>query len=159
MLGRLTMLNEGDEAPEVTLPLPDGHMTSVAEQRGNILVLYFYPKDDTPGCTTEAQSFTALAEAFAAAGASVIGVSKDSAARHQKFIGKYGLKVQLASDADGSICEAYGTWIEKSLYGRAYMGIDRATFLIDRQGQIARIWRKVKVKGHAEAVLAAAQQL
>ena len=153
------MLKEGDMAPNVTLPLPDGSATSVADQAGKILVLYFYPKDDTPGCTTEAQGFTALADDFAKAGAVIIGVSKDSAARHQKFIGKYGLKVQLASDDDGGICEAYGTWIEKTLYGRNYMGIDRATFLIGKDGKIARIWRKVKVKGHADEVLAAAKAL
>ncbi|MFZ5705624.1 MAG: peroxiredoxin [Pseudomonadota bacterium] len=153
------MLNEGDKAPDVTLELPDGSSTSIAAEAGKTLVLYFYPKDDTPGCTTEAQAFSALADDFAAAGASVIGVSKDNAARHAKFIGKHGLKLRLASDNDGSVCEAYGTWIEKTLYGRAYMGIDRATFLIDKDGRIARIWRKVKVKGHAEEVLAAAQAL
>lgn len=153
------MLNEGDKAPNVTLDLPDGSKTSVADQAGKILVLYFYPKDDTPGCTTEAQGFTALADDFAKAGASVIGVSKDTPAKHQKFIDKYGLKLRLASDTDGSVCEAYGTWIEKKLYGREYMGIDRATFLIGKDGTIARIWRKVKVKGHAEEVLAAAKVL
>lgn len=153
------MLKEGDKAPNVTLDLPDGSKTRVAEQAGGILVLYFYPKDDTPGCTTEAQGFTALADDFAKAGATIIGVSKDTPAKHQKFIDKYGLKIRLASDIDGSVCEAFGTWIEKSLYGRNYMGIDRATFLIDKGGSIARIWRKVKVKGHAEEVLAAAQTL
>lgn len=153
------MLKEGDKAPEVKLDLPDGSATSVTEQAGNVLVLYFYPKDDTPGCTTEAQSFTALADDFARAGATIIGVSKDSAARHKKFIDKYGLKIALASDNEGAVCEAFGTWIEKSLYGRQYMGIDRATFLIGRDGRIAKIWRKVKVKGHAEAVLAEAQAL
>ena len=153
------MLKQGDKAPDVKLPLPDGSSTSVADQAGKILVLYFYPKDDTPGCTTEAQNFSALADDFAGAGASIIGVSKDSAARHQKFIGKYDLKVQLASDDGGAICEAYGTWIEKKLYGREYMGIDRATFLIGKDGKIAQIWRKVKVKGHAEEVLAAAKSL
>lgn len=153
------MLKEGDEAPNVTLPLPDGSSTSVADQAGKILVLYFYPKDDTPGCTTEAQAFTALADDFASAGTTIIGVSKDSAARHRKFIDKYGLGFQLASDNDGGICEAYGTWIEKTLYGRNYMGIDRATFLIGKDGKIAKIWRKVKVKGHADEVLAAARGL
>lgn len=153
------MLQEGDKAPNVTLPLPDGSSTSVADQAGRLLVLYFYPKDDTPGCTTEAQSFTALADDFARAGATIIGVSKDKPARHQKFIDKYGLKLQLASDSDDSICEAYGTWIEKTLYGRNYMGIDRATFLIGKDGTIVKIWRKVKVKGHAEDVLAAAKAL
>ena len=153
------MLKQGDKAPDVKLPLPDGSSTSVADQAGKILVLYFYPKDDTPGCTTEAQNFSALADDFAGAGASIIGVSKDSAARHQKFISKYDLKLQLASDDGGAICEAYGTWIEKKLYGREYMGIDRATFLIGKDGKIAQIWRKVKVKGHAEEVLAAAKSL
>lgn len=153
------MLKEGDKAPNVKLALPDGSVTSVADQAGHILVLYFYPKDDTPGCTTEAQAFTALADDFAKAGATVIGVSKDTAAKHRKFIDKYGLKVALASDDDGAVCEAFGTWIEKSLYGRQYMGIDRATFLIAKEGTIAKIWRKVKVKGHAEAVLEATKGL
>jgi peroxiredoxin Q/BCP len=153
------MLKEGDKAPDVKLELPDGSATSVAAQAGKILVLYFYPKDDTPGCTTEAQGFSALAGDFAEAGATIVGVSKDSAAKHQKFIDKYGLKVALASDNDGAVCEAYGTWIEKKLYGREYMGIDRATFLIGKDGRIARIWRKVKVKGHADEVLAAAKAL
>ena len=153
------MLKDGDKAPNVILPLPDGSSTSVADQAGKILVLYFYPKDDTPGCTTEAQSFTALADDFARTGATIIGVSKDKPARHQKFIDKYGLTIRLASDSDDSICEAYGTWIEKTLYGRNYMGIDRATFLIDKDGMIAKIWRKVKVKGHAEEVLTAAKLL
>jgi len=153
------MLNEGDRAPNVTLQLPDGSSTSVAEQAGHVLVLYFYPKDDTPGCTTEAQAFTALHAEFGAIGATVIGVSKDPPKKHQKFIDKYELKIQLASDSDDSVCDTYGTWIEKSLYGRNYMGIDRATFLIDKAGTIARIWRKVKVKGHAEAVLEAAKAI
>jgi len=153
------MLKEGDKAPDVALPLPDGSTTSVAAQAGKPLVFYFYPKDDTPGCTTEAQSFSALVDDFAAVGATIIGVSKDKPARHGKFIDKYGLRIQLASDLDGSICEAFGTWIEKTLYGRNYMGIDRATFLIGKDGKIVRIWRKVKVKGHAEDVLAAAQAL
>ena len=153
------MLKEGDQAPDVTLALPDGNTTSTAGQAGKILILYFYPKDDTPGCTTEAQAFTALADDFAKTGATIIGVSKDSPAKHKKFIAKYNLKLALASDGDGSVCEAYGTWIEKTLYGRNYMGIDRATFLIGKDGRIARIWRKVKVKGHAEEVLAAAKAL
>ena len=153
------MLKEGDQAPDVTLALPDGSATSVVGQAGKILIFYFYPKDDTPGCTTEAQSFTALADDFAKADATIIGVSKDTPAKHQKFIDKHGLKLALASDSDGSVCEAYGTWIEKTLYGRNYMGIDRATFLIGKDGRIARIWRKVKVKGHAEEVLAAAKAL
>lgn len=153
------MLKEGDKAPNVKLDLPDGSATSLADQAGKPLVLYFYPKDDTPGCTTEAQDFTALAGDFAKAGTAVIGVSKDTAAKHQKFIDKHGLKIILASDTDGAVCEAYGTWIEKKLYGREYMGIDRATFLIGKDGNIARIWRKVKVKGHAQEVLDAARAL
>jgi peroxiredoxin Q/BCP len=153
------MLNEGDQAPDVTLAMTDGTTRTLSDWRGKMLVLYFYPKDDTPGCTTEAQAFTAAIDDFAAAGAAVVGVSKDTAAKHAKFIGKYDLKVDLASDVDGLVCEAFGTWIEKSLYGRKYMGIDRATFLIDADGKIARIWRKVKVAGHADAVLTAAQAL
>lgn len=153
------MLNEGDQAPDVTLAMTDGTTRTVSDWRGKALVLYFYPKDDTPGCTTEAQAFTAAIGDFAAAGAAVVGVSKDTPAKHAKFIGKYDLKVELASDVDGLVCEAFDTWIEKSLYGRKYMGIDRATFLIDADGTIARIWRKVKVAGHADAVLTAAQAL
>lgn len=153
------MLSDGDMAPDVTLTMTDGTTRALSDWRGRALVLYFYPKDDTPGCTTEAQSFTGLIDDFAAAGAAVVGVSKDKPAKHAKFIGKYDLKVELASDVDDSVCEAFGTWIEKSLYGRKYMGIDRATFLIDKDGRIARIWRKVKVAGHAEEVLNAAQAL
>lgn len=153
------MLNEGDQAPDVMLAMTDGTTRTLSDWRGKTLVLYFYPKDDTPGCTTEAQAFTAAIDDFAAAGAAVVGVSKDTAAKHAKFIGKYDLKVDLGSDVDGLVCEAFGTWIEKSLYGRKYMGIDRATFLIDADGKIVRIWRKVKVAGHADAVLTAAQAL
>lgn len=153
------MLSDGDMAPDVTLTMTDGTTRALSDWRGRALVLYFYPKDDTPGCTTEAQSFTGLIDDFAAAGAAVVGVSKDKPAKHAKFIGKYDLKVELASDVDDSVCEAFGTWIEKSLYGRKYMGIDRATFLIDKDGRIARIWRKVKVAGHAEEVLKAARAL
>lgn len=153
------MLSDGDMAPDVTLTMTDGTTRALSDWRGRALVFYFYPKDDTPGCTTEAQSFTGLIDDFAATGAAVVGVSKDKPAKHAKFIGKYDLKVELASDVDDSVCEAFGTWIEKSLYGRKYMGIDRATFLIDKDGRIARIWRKVKVAGHAEEVLKAAQAL
>ena len=153
------MLSDGDMAPDVTLTMTDGTTRALPDWRGRALVLYFYPKDDTPGCTTEAQSFTGLIDDFAAAGAAVVGVSKDKPAKHAKFIGKYDLKVELASDVDDSVCEAFGTWIEKSLYGRKYMGIDRATFLIDKDGRIARVWRKVKVAGHAEEVLKASQAL
>jgi peroxiredoxin Q/BCP len=153
------MLNEGDAAPDVTLLSPDGAELKLSSLTGKPLVLYFYPKDDTTGCTKEAQDFTALAGDFAKAGVGILGVSKDSPARHGKFIAKYDLKIPLATDSDGSVTEAFGTWIEKTLYGRKYMGIDRATFLIDNGGRIARIWRKVKVPGHAQEVLAAARAL
>lgn len=123
------------------------------------LVLYFYPKDDTPGCTREAQDFSALADRFAAAGVAVLGVSRDTVAKHAKFTAKHALAVPLASDADGSVTEAFGVWGEKQLYGRTYMGVERATFLFDADGQLAQAWRKVKVPGHAEAVLAAAETL
>jgi thioredoxin-dependent peroxiredoxin len=153
------MLKEGDAAPDAVLTMTDGTTKPVSAWRGKPLVLYFYPKDDTPGCTTEALDFTALADDFAKAGAAVIGVSKDSPAKHEKFAAKHGLGVALASDVDGAVCEAFGTWIEKSLYGRQYMGIDRATFLIGADGKIAQVWRKVKVKGHAQAVLDAVKAL
>jgi peroxiredoxin Q/BCP len=153
------MLSKGDLAPDVAMTGMDGKPVSPADFRGHKLVLYFYPKDDTSGCTREAQDFTALAAEFEKAGAWILGVSKDDPKSHAKFAGKYALKVKLASDEDGGVCEAFGTWGEKSLYGRKYMGIERATFLIDRDGTVARIWRKVKVAGHAEEVLAAAREL
>jgi peroxiredoxin Q/BCP len=153
------MLQEGDPVPDAKLESVEGKQVSPTDIRGQKLVLYFYPKDDTSGCTREAQDFTALAEQFEQAGTWILGVSKDEAKKHRKFIDKYDLKVALASDLDGSFCEAFGTWIEKSMYGRKYMGIDRATFLIDRDGRIDRIWRKVKVPGHAEEVLEAARAL
>ena len=153
------MLSEGDPAPDVTLEAMDGRPISLADYRGQKLVLYFYPKDDTSGCTREAQDFTALAGEFENAGAWILGVSKDDAGKHRKFTDKYELKIPLATDRDGSVCEAFGTWVQKSMYGRKYMGIDRATFLIDRDGVVKRVWRKVKVPGHAEEVLKAAQEL
>jgi peroxiredoxin Q/BCP len=153
------MLNVGDPVPDVTLTGMDGAPLSLAAFKGNKLVLYFYPKDDTSGCTREAQDFTALAGEFEKVGTWILGVSKDDPKKHQKFTEKYELKVSLASDMDGSVCEAFGTWGEKSLYGRKYMGIERATFLIDRDGTVARVWRKVKVPGHAEEVLAEARAL
>ena len=145
-------------APAFTLETPDGPV-SLADFAGRKLVLYFYPKDDTPGCTAEALQFTALADRFAAAGTTVIGVSKDSVASHRKFAQKHNLAVRLASDPEGGTVEAYGAWVEKSMYGRKYMGIDRSTFLIGPDGKVAALWRKVKVPGHAEAVLKAAQAL
>jgi peroxiredoxin Q/BCP len=153
------MLNEGDRIPDVKLAGHDGETVSPADFRGNKLVVYFYPKDDTSGCTREAQDFTALADQFEKAGTWLLGVSKDSPASHARFIAKYGLKVPLVSDVDGAACEAFGTWVEKSMYGRKYMGIERATFLVNRDGTVQRIWRKVKVPGHAEEVLAAAREL
>jgi thioredoxin-dependent peroxiredoxin len=153
------MLKEGDRVPDVKLENMGGKPVSPADFKGNKLVLYFYPKDDTSGCTREAQDFTALAEEFEKEGTWILGVSKDDAKKHRKFTDKYELKVPLATDADGSVCAAFGTWVEKSMYGRKYMGIDRTTFLIDRDGTIARIWRKVKVPGHAEEVLEAAREL
>ena len=153
------MVHEGEPVPDVKLEGLEGQPVSPADFKGQKLVLYFYPKDDTSGCTAEAQAFTALAEDFAQAGTWLLGVSKDDAKKHRKFIDKYDLKVPLATDADGSACEAFGTWVEKSMYGRKYMGIERATFLIDRDGVVKRVWRKVKVPGHAEEVLAAAREL
>jgi len=153
------MLNEGDMAPDVTLGTPDGGTLTLSGLRGSPLVLYFYPKDDTSGCTAEAQDFSRLKGAFDMANTGILGVSKNSARDHARFIAKYELKVPLATDLDGSACEAFGTWIEKSMYGRKYMGIDRATFLIDKDGRVARVWRKVKVPGHADEVLKAAEAL
>ena len=153
------MLREGDRVPDVELEGANGEKASPSDFKGQKLVIYFYPKDDTSGCTREALDFTAHAEEFEKEGTWVVGVSKDSPASHAKFADKHGLKVRLLSDVDGSACEAFGTWGEKSLYGRKYMGIERATFLIDRDGTIARVWRRVKVPGHVEQVLAAAREL
>jgi peroxiredoxin Q/BCP len=150
------MVDVGSMAPEVALLLADGSETSTGAFRGRKLVVYFYPKDDTPGCTNEAKAFSALMPEFEKAGIAVVGVSKDSAKSHAKFIAKYDLKVLLAADTDGSVCDAFGVWVEKSMYGKTYMGIERATFLIDADGRIAQVWRKVKVAGHAESVLSAA---
>ena len=150
------MINEGDQLPPLTARLTDGREVNLAAP-GAPLVLYFYPKDDTSGCTKEAQDFSALAADFAAAGASIVGVSRDPMKKHDKFIAKYELAVPLASDEDGAISTAFGTWVEKSMYGRKYMGMERATFLIDAGGRVLKAWRKVKVPGHAEAVLAAAK--
>ncbi|BAI97506.1 peroxiredoxin [Sphingobium sp. TA15] len=153
------MLDVGDAVPEVTLKDADGADFTLARYRGKPLVVYFYPKADTPGCTSEARDFTALAADFAALGMPVVGISKDKPARLKKFAEKYGLAVTLASDETGAMCEAFGTWVEKSLYGRKYMGIERATFLVGADGKILRAWPKVKVKGHAAEVLEAGQGL
>ena len=148
---------EGAPAPDFTLETADGPVR-LADFRGKTLVLYFYPKDDTTGCTKEAQEFSVLAPEFTKAGASLIGVSKDSLKAHQKFTAKYDLKLPLGSDPEGAVVEAYGSWVEKSLYGRKYMGIDRSTFLI-QDGVVRRIWRKVKVANHAAEVLEAVRAL
>jgi thioredoxin-dependent peroxiredoxin len=150
------MIEEGSKVPAITVSATDGSSVDLAAP-GQPLVLYFYPKDDTSGCTREAQDFTALAPEFAKAGVKIIGVSRDPMKRHEKFIGKYGLAVPLASDEDGRISGAFGTWIEKSMYGRKYMGMERATYLIGADGRVLKAWRKVKVPGHAEEVLEAAK--
>ena len=149
--------SEGDKAPDFELETADGPVR-LADFADGVLVLYFYPKDDTTGCTREAQDFTALAADFAKAGAKVVGVSKDSVAKHRKFTEKYDLGVALGSDPEGAVIERYGSWVEKTLYGRQYMGIDRSTFLI-KDGVLRRIWRKVKVPGHAQQVLEAVRAL
>ena len=150
---------EGSTAPSFTLPADGGGRVALEDFRGKKLVLYFYPKADTSGCTKEAQGFSALKQAFAEAGAVVVGVSADPAGALDKFKTKYGLDLTLASDESHKTLEDYGVWAEKSMYGRRYMGIERTTFLIDEEGSIARVWRKVKVPGHAEEVLAAAKDL
>jgi len=152
-------LAEGDPAPDFDLPTDGGGQTRLRDLKGKPVVIYFYPKDDTSGCTAEAIAFNGLRAKFAAAGATVIGVSPDSAAAHDKFKHKHDLKIALAADPGRSAIEAYGVWKEKSMYGRKYFGVERSTFLIRPDGRIARIWRKVKVPGHAEEVLAAAKAL
>ena len=149
------MIEDGQKAPALRVTASDGSSVDLAAP-GQSVVLYFYPKDDTSGCTREAQDFSALADEFAAAGAKVVGISCDSEKSHQKFIGKYDLKVPLATD-DGTLSEAFGTWVEKSMYGRKYMGMERATFLIGADGTVLRAWRKVKVPGHAAEVLNAVE--
>lgn len=153
------MLQAGDTLPDVPLTDADGAPLSLGAFRGKPLVVYFYPKADTPGCTNEAKDFTALAGEFTAAGVPVIGISKDKPAKLAKFRDKYGLAVTLASDEAGGVCEAFGTWVEKSMYGRSYMGIARATFLVGADGTILRVWPAVKVKGHADEVLQAVRAL
>ena len=149
-------MQQGDAIPAVTVKTANDEALVLGDLAGP-LVVYFYPKDDTSGCTREAQDFTALAGEFAGAGVRVIGISKDSPAKHRKFSEKHALTVELASDEDGAACEAFGVWGEKKLYGKTYMGIERATFLFGRDGKLAQSWRKVKVPGHAEAVLEAAR--
>ncbi|MCW5745563.1 MAG: thioredoxin-dependent thiol peroxidase [Alphaproteobacteria bacterium] len=152
-------VEEGKKAPDFTAATDGGGKIKLSDLKGKTVILYFYPKDNTSGCTTEACGFRDSLADFSKTKAAVIGVSKDSVASHDKFKAKYDLPFTLVSDADGKICEKYGTWIEKSLYGRKYMGIDRATFLIDKAGVVRKIWRKVKVAGHVEDVLAVAKSL
>jgi len=151
-------LAEGDQAPDFTMPTDGGGSVSLADFSGEQVVLYFYPKDDTPSCTKEACAFRDAMPNFSKVDARIIGVSKDTVAKHDKFKAKYDLPFTLASDEAGSVCEAYGVWVEKNMYGRKYMGIERATFLIGDDGAVKKIWRKVKVPGHADAVLAAANE-
>ena len=152
-------LEVGDKAPNFNLPTDGGGNISLKDHKGETVILYFYPKDDTPGCTKEACGFRDALPDFSKAKAKVIGVSKDPVKKHDKFKDKYDLTFPLASDEDGAVCEAYGAWVEKSMYGRKYMGIDRSTFLIDGKGVIRGIWRKVKVPGHVDEVLKATQAL
>jgi peroxiredoxin Q/BCP len=153
------MISEGSTAPDFTLPRDGGATVTLSGLRPGKVVLYFYPKDDTPGCTLEAQDFNAHLAAFTAAGATVIGISKDSVKSHDKFCKKHGLSIVLASDEGGTTCEDYGVWLEKSMYGKTYMGIERTTVLIDGAGKVARVWNKVSVKGHADEVLSAVKAL
>ena len=153
------MVSEGDPAPSIKLATDDGELVALTTLKGHPVVLYFYPRDDTPGCTTEAKDFSCMIAEFKKAGADVVGISPDDAKSHKKFREKHALEVKLASDADTSIAQAFGSWVEKSMYGKKYMGVDRSTFLIDKGGKIAKIWRKVKVPGHAEDVLAAVKAL
>lgn len=153
------MLDVSDTAPDFTLPRDGGDDVTLSTLKPGKAVLFFYPRDDTSGCTKEAIAFTGMADDFAKAGVTVFGISKDTVASHDKFRNKHDLGVALLSDADGDVCEQYGVWKEKSMYGKKFMGIERSTFLIDGDGKIAQVWRKVKVPGHAEAVLEAAQAL
>jgi thioredoxin-dependent peroxiredoxin len=153
------MLQDGDKAPDFALPTERGETIELSRLKGKAVVVYFYPKDDTSGCTAEAKDFSELAPKLKKSGIEVVGVSPDSVESHQKFRTKHGLSVQLAADTEKTVAMAYGVWAEKSMYGRKYMGVERSTFLIDKQGRIARVWRKVKVTGHAEEVLTVAQGL
>jgi peroxiredoxin Q/BCP len=153
------MVQDGDKAPDFDLPTESGDTIKLSALKGKPVVVYFYPKDDTSGCTAEAKDFTRLAAGFRKAGVEVIGISPDSPESHRKFASKHDLQVRLAADADKAVANAYGVWVEKSMYGRKYMGVERSTFLIDKAGRVARSWRKVMVTGHADEVLAAAKAL
>ncbi|WP_422073830.1 thioredoxin-dependent thiol peroxidase [Tranquillimonas rosea] len=153
------MIDAGQTAPDFTLPRDGGGEITLSELKGRKVVLYFYPRDDTSGCTKEAVAFTEHAAAFEAADVTVLGVSKDTVAKHDKFRDKHGLGIALLSDAEGDVCERYGVWAEKKMYGKTFMGIERTTFLIDREGVVAKVWPKVKVQDHAEEVLSEAKAL
>ena len=151
-------LSVGDKAPNFSMPSENNGTVSLSDYKGRFLVLYFYPKDDTPGCTKEALGFSQMKGEFDKFGADILGICKDTAAKHDKFIAKHDLSVRLGSDEDGKMIETYGVWVEKNMYGKKYMGIERATYLIDPDGKILEIWRKVRVKNHVEAVLTALKQ-
>jgi len=153
------MVDVGEQAPDFTARTDGGGETTLSDLRGKTVVLYFYPKDDTPGCTKEACGFRDLSPDFTKVDAEIIGVSPDKPAKHDKFKAKYDLPFTLASDEDQAVSNAYGTWVEKSMYGKTYMGVERSTFLIDGGGTVRRVWRKVKVPGHVEEVLDAAKAL
>ncbi|WP_050602143.1 peroxiredoxin [Ruegeria sp. 6PALISEP08] len=148
-----------DMAPDFTLPRDGAGEVTLSAQRGGTVVLFFYPRDDTPGCTKESIGFSEQLQAFADAGAQVFGISRDSIAKHDKFVAKHGLTTPLLSDENSTVCEDYGVWVEKNMYGRKSMGIERSTFVIDAEGRIAKIWRKVKVPGHVDEVLEAVKAL
>ncbi len=153
------MPDVSDIAPDFTLPRDGGGEVTLSDLRGSTVVLFFYPRDDTPGCTKESIGFSEQLQSFADAGAQVFGISRDSVAKHDKFVAKHGLTTPLLSDEGASVCEDYGVWVEKNMYGRKSMGIERSTFLIDGQGKVARVWRKVKVPGHVDEVLEAVRAL
>ncbi|WP_423415138.1 thioredoxin-dependent thiol peroxidase [Hyphomicrobium sp. B1] len=153
------MIEDGKKAPDFTLPDDTGEKVRLSKLKGHPVVVYFYPKDDTSGCTQEAKDFTCLADDFAAAGAELLGISPDSPTKHQKFKAKHELSIRLLADEQKEVAQAYGLWVEKSMYGRKYMGIERSTFLIDGSGKVVKSWRKVKIPGHAEEVLAAVRAL
>ncbi|WP_425052524.1 thioredoxin-dependent thiol peroxidase [Psychromarinibacter sp. S121] len=153
------MIEKGQTAPDFTLPRDGGGKVTLSDLQGGPVVLYFYPKDDTSGCTREALDFTEASDAFKAAGCTVLGISKDTVAKHDKFREKHDLGITLLSDTEDDVCETYGTWVEKSMYGRKFMGIERTTFLIDQKGTVHHVWNKVKVAGHVSDVLAAAKAM
>lgn len=155
----MTDLAEGKKAPDFSLPTDRGTPFKLSAQKGKAVVVYFYPKDDTSGCTAQAKDFSCLAEEFTAAGAVIVGISPDATTSKAKFRKKHELSVELAADEDKAVAQAWGVWVEKSMYGRKYMGVERTTFLIDPKGKLHRIWRKVKVPGHAEEVLEAVRAL